>query len=219
MELKDYLPIWNKLTTKHQTQFLNSIQSRHFSKGEHIQNNSMDCSGLILVHRGQLRAYILSNEGKEITLYRLFERDICLFSASCMLNSIQFDVSIQVEKDADVWIIPSLIYKQILEQSAPLANYTNEIMASRFSEVMWLIDQILWKSLDRRLADFLLNEINLEDKMLLNLTHESIANHLGSSREVITRMLRYFQNEGVVKLNRGTIEILDIQKLEKIAEM
>src|SRR5699024_10053988 len=104
-----------------------------------------DCLGLLLIQSGQLRAFILSDEGREITIYRLLDMDICLFSASCMMHSIQFEITIEAEKDTDFWIIPADVYKEIMEQSAPLANYTNEIMAARFSEVMWLIEQILWK--------------------------------------------------------------------------
>lgn len=176
----------------------------------------MDCTGLLLVKSGQLRAYILSDEGREITIYRLFDRDMCLFSASCMMRSIQFDVTIEAEKDTEFWIIPTEIYKSIMEESAPVANYTNELMAARFSDVMWLIEQIMWKSLDKRVASFLLEESSIEESDKLKLTHEAIANHLGTHREVITRMLRYFQSEGMVKLSRGTVTILNKEKLEHL---
>ena len=176
----------------------------------------MDCTGLLLVKSGQLRAYILSDEGREITIYRLFDRDMCLFSASCIMRSIQFDVTIETEKDTELWIIPADTYRSIMEESAPVANYTNELMASRFSDVMWLIEQIMWKSLDKRVASFLLEESSIEESDTLKLTHEAIANHLGTHREVITRMLRYFQSEGIVKLSRGTVMILDKEKLEHL---
>ena len=151
-------------------------------------------------------------------MYRLFERDICLFSASCMMHSIQFDITLSAEKDADVILIPADIYRGIMEKSAPLANYTNEVMASRFSDVMWLIEQIMWKSFDKRLADFLLSEANIEGSNILKITHEEIGNHMGSPREVVTRMLRYFVNEGAVRLSRGTVEIVDESKLANLAE-
>ena len=143
---------------------------------------------------------------------------MCLFSASCIMNSIQFDVMVKAEKDTRVFIIPAKIYKEIMEESAVVANYTNEIMASRFSDVMWLIEQIMWKSLDKRVAGFLTEETVLEGTMKLNLTHETIANHLGTHREVITRMLRYFQDEGMVKLARGMVEVLDSKRLQQLHE-
>ena len=133
------------------------------------------------------------------------------------MNSIQFDITISAEKDTEALVIPAEVYKSIMEVSAPLANYTNEIMASRFSDVVWLIDQIMWKSFDRRLADFLISEANIEGANTLKITHEAIGNHLGSPREVVTRMLKYFVSEGLVKLSRGVIEIIDEKALSKIA--
>ena len=134
------------------------------------------------------------------------------------MHSIQFDITLSAEKDADVILIPADIYRGIMEKSAPLANYTNEVMASRFSDVMWLIEQIMWKSFDKRLAGFLLSEANIEGSNTLKITHEEIGNHMGSPREVVTRMLRYFVNEGAVRLSRGTVEIVDESKLANIAE-
>ena len=214
MDFQDCFPIWNKLTALQQNRILGSLISRKAEKGTIIHNGSMDCTGLLLIKSGLLRAYILSDEGREITIYRLFERDMCLFSASCIMRSIQFEITIEAEKDTELWVIPAEIYKSIMEESAPVANYTNELMATRFSDVMWLIEQILWKSLDKRVASFLLEETSIEGTNELKITHETIANHLGSHREVITRMLRYFQEEGLVKLSRGKITILDIKRLE-----
>lgn len=216
MDFDNYFPVWNKLTAVQKNRILGGLITRKAKKGTIIHNGNTDCTGLILVKSGQLRAYILSDEGREISIYRLFERDMCLFSASCMIRSIQFDITIEAEKDTELWIIPARVYKPIMEESAPLANYTNELMASRFSDVMWLIEQIMWKSLDKRVAAFLLEEASIEGADQLNITHETIANHLGSHREVITRMLRYFQNEGMVKLSRGMVRITDPDKLEEL---
>jgi len=135
-----------------------------------------------------------------------------------MMRSIQFEITIAAEKDTELWVIPVEIYQRIMAESAPVANYTNELMATRFSDVMWLIEQVMWKSLDKRLAQFLLDEAAIEATNRLKITHETIANHLGSHREVMTRMLRYFQNEGMVSLSRGTVEITDAEKLEELCE-
>ena len=216
MDFQSYFPIWSKLNQAQQSRILDSLITRRVEKGTVIHNGSVDCTGLILVKSGQLRAYLLSDEGREITMYRLFDRDMCLFSASCMMHSLQFDITIEAEKDTEFWIIPAEIYKNLMEESAPAANYTNELMATRFSDVMWLIEQIMWKSLDKRVAAFLLEEAAIEGSDQLKITHEAIANHLGSHREVITRMLRYFQNEGMVKLSRGAVTLLDRNGLEKL---
>lgn len=215
MSFEQFFPVWDQLNAAQKNRIRDSLITRQIKKGTMIHNGSMDCTGLLLVEHGQLRAYILSDEGREITLYRLFDRDMCLFSASCIMRSIQFDVTIEAEKDTDLWIIPAEIYKNVMEESAPAANYTNELMASRFSDVMWLMEQIMWKSFDKRLAAFLLEESSIEESTELKITHETIANHLGTHREVVTRMLRYFQSEGMVKLARGTVEITDEEKLRQ----
>lgn len=129
--------------------------------------------------------------------------DICLFSASCMLHSIQFEITVEAEKDTELWIIPANIYKNIMEESAPVANYTNELMASRFSDVMWLMEQIMWKSMDTRIAGFLLEEAAIEGTSELKITHEMIASHLGTHREVGHKNAPYSKMREWIKLSRG----------------
>jgi len=218
MQIQDFFPMWSKLTPAQQDTLTGCAISRTVPGGTLLHNGSADCTGVFLVCSGQLRAYILSEEGREITIYRLFERDLCLFSASCMMRSIQFEIFIQTEKDTRLWLIPVDIYKQLMEQSAPIANFTNEVMASRFSDVMWLIEQIMWKSMDKRIAGFLAEETAIEQTNVLKITHEAIANHLGTHREVVTRMLRYFQAEGMVTLTRGTVTVTDAQKLDWLCQ-
>jgi len=214
MEFRDLFPIWDRLTDAQQSALASAAVLSRVKKGEIVHNGELRCTGVLLVQTGQLRAYILSDEGREITLYRLFDRDLCMLSASCMVNSLQFDITIAAEKDSAVWIIDPGVYKMLMQESAAMANFTNELMATRFSEVMWLVEQIMWKSMDKRVAAFLLEESAIEGTSQLKITHEEIANHLGTHREVVTRMLRYFQGEGMVKLTRGTVEILDEEKLQ-----
>lgn len=218
MELEAFFPgVWDKLTDAQRRALESAASPRRLEAGEQL-SGAGECVGLLAVRSGRLRAYMISDTGREITLYLLFERDICLFSASCVMRGLQFDVSIEAEQPSEVLVVSPEVYKRVMEESAPLANYTNELMASRFSEVMWLVEQILWKSFDRRLAAFLLEESALESSDELRITHERIAAHLGTAREVVTRMLRYFQSEGLVSLSRGTVRIADRQGLEALAE-
>ncbi len=218
MDISHYFPVWGQMNSEERHLLTASTFRRHVDKGTLLHNGSSDCTGLLVVISGQLRSFILSSEGREVTIYRLFERDICLFSASCMMNSIQFEINVEAEKDSELWVIPAEIYKQIMEKSAALANYTNQLMATRFSDVMWLVEQIMWKSQDKRLAAFLLEESALEESNVLKITHDRIASHLGTAREVVTRMLRYFQAEHMVKLSRGSLELTDREKLMQLSE-
>lgn len=216
MELSQCFPIWHKLTPAQQEKLLEVSHPLDVKGGTVIHNGQMDCLGLLLIRSGQLRVYTISEEGREVTLYRLFEMDICLFSASCVMPDVQFEVVIEAEKDTRLWVIPSCLFKNFMDDSALVANYVNQLISSRFSEVMWLMEQLMWKSFDKRLAAFLLEESRLENTCVLKLTHEKIANHMGTAREVVTRMLRYFQGEGLVQLTRGAVELTNPEALENL---
>lgn len=212
-----YFPAWDKLNGEQQRQITESAVLRTAPKGTVLHNGSADCVGLFVLRAGQLRAYVLSDEGKEVTIYRLFDRDVCLFSASCMFSSIQFDIVLEAERETEFWVVPVSVYQQLMASSLAVSNFTNELMAARFSEVMWLMDQILFKNFDARLAAFLLAESNIEGSDSLDITHEKIARHMGTAREVVTRMLKYFHSEGMVALSRGGIRLTDRKKLGALA--
>ena len=218
MDFSTYFPIWDKLTPAQQKKIEDATYYREVPKGMILHSGETNCLGIVLVQSGQLRAYTISSEGREVTLYRLFEMDTCIFTASCTMPNIMFDMVIEVEKDADVMIIPPEVYNAVLMESAPLANYHNQVISSRFSDVMWMMEQIMWKSFDKRLAAFLLEESALENTTVLKITHEKIANHMGTAREVVTRMLKHFQNEGMVKLTRGAIELVDEKRLRELED-
>lgn len=209
--------MWGQLTAQQQQTLTHAAFRRRVFRGELLHGSGQECTGLLVVDEGMLRSYILSDEGREVTVYRLFPRDICLFSAGCMMRNIQFNLMVEAERDSELWVIPAEIYKQVMQTSAPLANYTNELMAARFSDVMWLIEQIMWRSMDKRLASFLLEESALEGADELHMTHDRIAAHLGTAREVITRMLRYLQGEGMVRLQRGAVTLTDPKALAQLA--
>ena len=216
MSFQNHFPIWDQLQPHQQRRLLDSLAFQAVKRGAILRGGSTDCAGLLLIRSGQLRALVYSEEGREITIYRLFDGDMCLFCAPCVISSIHFDVTILAEKDTEFWSIPSQVYQWLMAESTAVSNYTNELMASRFSEVMSRMEQFMWKSMDKRVAAFLLQEAAIEGTRELRITHETIANHLGSHREVITRTLRGFQGAGMVKLSRGMVTILDLKKLDAL---
>ena len=216
METSEVLPIWSKLKPSEQELLKNSVRERKVEAGAEIYSSNQVCMGFVIVESGQLRALLHSNDGKELTLYRLIERDYCIFSASCAIHGLQFDISIVAEKPSSLIVIPTDIIRKLMDESTVFSNFINEIIASRFSEVMWLVEQVVWQSMDERLAEWLINESVLENANTLKVTHETIANHLGTAREVITRLLRYFQSEGIISLSRGEITILNRERLRKL---
>ena len=216
-DFANYFPIWEKMTASQQERLVSVTEFQKVKKGTVLHDGSPDCLGMLLVKSGQLRAYLLSEEGREVTICRFFEMDICLFSASCVMPNMQYDIFIEAEKDTELWVIPACLYQNLMDESLAISNYSHNLITNHFSDVMWLMEQIMWKSFDKRLAQFLIEESALEDAMSLKITPEKIANHMGTAREVVTRMLRYFQGEGMVRLTRGTVELTDEKALSKLA--
>lgn len=216
-DFASYFAVWDQLTPSQQEHLLQTTVFQQVKKGTILHGGQEDCLGLILVCRGQLRAYLLSEEGREVTICRFFDRDVCLFTAACVLPNMMFDVFIEAEKDTALWVVPACLFQNLSQESLPIANYSRDLITHHFSQLMWLMEQIMWKSFDKRLAKFLVEESAVENTHALKITHEKIANHMGTAREVVTRMLRYFQEEGMLRLTRGTVELLDLPRLKRLA--
>ena len=209
-------PFWEGLTDWDRNTFLHSSQKVKFSKGATVHDGG-ECTGVILIKSGVLRLYLLSDEGKEVTLYRLFPGEMCIFSASCVLDSITFDGFIDAEGDSECVVVGGCAYEGVWQKSDAVKIFTYETALSRFSDVMWVIEQIHFMSMDKRLAIFLYEEITRIDTDTVRLTHALIAKYMGSAREVVTRMLRYFANEGIVELSRKGVKVIDKKRLKELA--
>lgn len=209
------LKFWDKLTDSQKQLLLNNITAVHYEKGTRIHSGGDDCIGVILIKKGGLRIYMLSDEGKEITLYRLHDNEISILSASCILDNITFDVHVDAEEDSEVLIIDAALYQQICKQNIYAENFTDKLVIDAFSDVMWAMEQILFMSFDKRLAIFLTDEINRNQSDTIELTHEQIAKYIGSAREVVSRMLKYFAQEGIVELSRKGVKVIDRKKLKE----
>ena len=213
---RENFPFWDELSETEQDTFMNSSQYISFRKGTNIHNGN-ECTGIILIRSGSLRLYILSDEGKEITLYRLFPGEMCMLSASCVLNNITFDVFVDSEENSECIIVGGCAYAALAERCDAAKIFALETALSRFSDVMWVMQQILFMSMDKRLAIFLLDEVSKSGSDTVRLTHEQIAKYMGSAREVVTRMLKYFSSEGIVELSRGGIKVTDLKRLRSLA--
>ena len=209
-------PFWDKLSEADKETFIGSSVKVNFKRGTNIHDGNR-CTGIILIKSGSLRLYLLSDEGKEITLYRLFPGDMCMLSASCVLETITFDVFVDSEEDSECIVVGGCAYEDLARRMADAKIFALETALSRFSDVMWVMQQILFMSMDKRLAIFLLDEISKSGGDIINLTHEQIAKYMGSAREVVSRMLKYFATEGIVEVSRGGIKVKSKQKLRDLA--
>lgn len=211
-----HFDFWKHLSEIEKDTVLNNTSLQSYSKGTNLYNADSDCLGVVLIKSGELRTYILSEDGREITLYRLTQGDVCVLSASCILNSITFDVHIDTEMDTELYLLNISTFSKLCEQNVYIENYAYKLSSERFSDVMWAMEQILFMRFDKRLAIFLLDEMNKNNSSDISMTQEQIAKYTGSAREVVSRMLKNFQNQGIVELTRGQIHISDKEKLREL---
>ena len=213
---REIFPFWNEISKSDRDFICQNSFALTYPKGAGIHDGN-ECSGVIFVRSGSLRLYMMSEEGREITLYRLHKGDMCMLSASCVLQTITFDVFVNAEENSECYVIGGPAFAEISARNPQVRIFALETAVSRFSDVMWVIQQILFMSMDKRLAIFLADESARTNSDTITLTHEQIARYMGSAREVVSRMLKYFANEGIVEASRGGIKILDKKRLRKLA--
>ena len=210
------LPFWPSLSERERDMVRRSAVLRRYEKGALIHDGGNECLGMLLLLSGEIRTYLLSDEGREVTLYRLYAGDVCVLSASCVISQITFDTQISAQQETEVLIIPASIVAALREEDLSLRCLLYELATQRFSDVMWAMQQILFKSLDRRLATFLLAEAERTGSSTIRMTHEQIAQHISSAREAVARMLKSFSEDGLVALRRGEIVLRDVDGLMKL---
>lgn len=212
-ELQKVFPFWENLNQEEQALVAESIVSRKMQKGESMHRGCGECSGIVYVAKGQLRVYIISEEGREVTLYRVHTGDLCVLSASCLMDAIVFDVLIEAVEETELIVLPSPVLNGIMEKNPLVELSLYRTATERFSDVMWTMQQILFMGADKRVAHFLWDEMAKTGETTIRLTHDEVARFIGSAREVVSKVLKYFAEEGAVALSRGKIEIIDKGKL------
>lgn len=213
---REIFPFWDETAQEDRDYICQSSYVITYPKGKNIHDGD-ECSGVILVRSGSLRLYMMSDEGRDITLYRLHRGDMCMLTASCVLSAITFDVFVDVEEDSECFVIGGPAFAAVADRNPRIKIFALETAVSRFSDVMWVMQQILFMSMDRRLAIFLIDESARTGSDVIALTHGQIARYMGSAREVVSRMLKYFVNEGIVEVSRRGIKILDRKRLRSLA--
>ncbi|MBQ8787477.1 MAG: Crp/Fnr family transcriptional regulator [Oscillospiraceae bacterium] len=213
---KESFPFWDSISEDEREFICKHSVAVSYLKGTTIHDGT-ECSGIFFVRSGCLRVYIMSEEGKAVTLYRLHAGDMCMLAASCVLQAVTFDVFIDVEEDSECYIVNGNAFAEVSENNPDVKIFALELAVTRFSDVMWVMQQILFMSMDKRLAIFLSDECARTGSDVVNLTHEQIAKYMGSAREVVSRTMKYFSNEGIVEASRKGVKILDKSKLRELA--
>ena len=210
------LSFWKDLTETQKQMLRMHTAEEKYEKGVLLHIDGGECAGVQIVKEGQVRVYITSPGGGEITLYRLVEGDVSILSASCMMKGMDISLDMMMESDAVLCTIPKDVYKKLNDANAAVKDYTMEMVSERFSDVMWLFNQYVFSNAASRLAGAILEHRALAGTDKFAITHDVLARDMGTAREVVTRLLKQFQTEGYVRLSRGYIEVLNARALEKI---
>ena len=188
-------PFWDDLTPDEQTMLCRATRPVRYQKGERVHSPVENCVGILLLRSGQLRAYLLSEDGRDITLYRLFKGEVCILSASCVMDEVNFDLYIDAEEDTEAYCIGAGTFRRLMQENVYVRSYAY-----------------------RRLAIFLTDELAKTGGDTLRMTHDQIARYMGSAREVVSRLLKYFAQEGMVRLSRGGVTVLNKDRLRQLAQ-
>lgn len=217
-ELEEVFPFIRGLDEGEKDRIIDNSRSRSFKKGDMVHEGESGCTGVIGILQGRVKTFMLSAKGKEVALFRLLPKDSCILSASCMMSNIVFDVHVSAEEDSRILVVDPDYFEDLTKRSPEADKFRNDIISMRFSEVMWLVEQVMFKRMDQRIAGFLLDMMNITETSEIQLSHQEIADNLGTAREVVSRILKYFEKGGIIKISRKTIEVLDLDRLKEIAE-
>ena len=214
--LEKHAQFWGLLSEQERALVVENTSCKKYEKGKNLFSTGRECLGLVVVKSGKLRIYTVSEDGREVTFCRLETGDVCMLTAGCAVHSTSVDVVVDVENSSEICIVSPQCISNLIEQNARLESFLLRAAISKLTEIIWGLQQILFMSMDKRLAGFLVDESTRLASDDIRLTHEQIAKYVGSAREVVSRMLKYFEQEGSVKLQRGSIQIIDRDKLEAI---
>lgn len=207
---------WSHLSDDEKNDMSTNAAERSYSGGSMIFDSASECLGLVYVISGSLRTYMMSDEGKEVTLFRLAKGDCCILSASCVIKEISFDSYMTAEEDSKLMIINAGTVSRLSMQNIYFRCFTYELATKRFSSAMKTMDNLLFMKLEGRLASFLLSEFERTGMREIKMTHEQVAQYINSAREVVARTLKRFSQDGLVDVKRGVIILKDLDGLKSI---
>ena len=210
------LPFWEDLTERQRQNIQENTVKNLCPKKTRLHFGGGECAGVQIIDTGRVRVFITSPGGGDITLFRLLDGDVSILSAACMLNGMDVELDMEMETDCVIYTIPKQIYRKLYDESSAVKDYTMEMISEKFSDIMWLFNQFVFSNVASRIAGALLEHRAIEGGDELRLTDEDNAKDAGTAREVVTRILKQFQADGLVKLTRGKVTVIDAGKLGRI---
>lgn len=214
--LKQTLPFFSELNDEQAKYLFTNTRAVSALAGETVHGSLEECLGIVAVQSGRLRAFMLSPEGRELTLYFMGPGSLTMLAASCILENASLPVYLSAEEGSCICIIAPGAYNRLRAALPAIEHYTSEVIGSNFSQTMRAIESTVFLSVEQRLAMLLLQQSAFEQSLTLHITQEALARHLGTAREVVTRLLKGFSEQGLVELFRGGLTLLKTDELDAI---
>lgn len=211
------IPFWNDLNQEDKKMIESSAVVKHYEAGQSIHgrcDGGDSCLGFVYVLTGDIRTYVVSPEGREITIFKMKAGDYCVLAASCVLSRIKQETQMVALAETDLLIIPAPVLAKLVAKNTEIKAISYELATEKLSSVMSVFEEILFVPLETRLATYLVNQCEATGSTVLKTTQEKVAQDINSVREVVARELNRFAKRGIVSLKRGSIIINDIEQLE-----
>ena len=209
---------WSQLDEPSKIDFLSQSQEVSLSAGKYICLEGDLCNYLPLVISGSVRVYKIGESGREITLYHLEKGDSCIMTASCIMSQKEFPAFAVAETEVQAIVIPAKTIRQWVTQNPIWQEYVFGLLSQRLVNVIEIVEEVAFRRMDYRIASYLVQNTDSKTKNI-KITHEVIAQELGSSREVVSRILKTFEKQGLISLSRGKIQIDNCHELQAIARL
>lgn len=212
--LSKLIPFFNNVSSEIELEFNKNSVAKIIPKGQFIAMEGEDCNYLPIVKSGIVRVYKLSPNGNEITLYRINPGESCILTISCLLSEKKFPAIAFTESETEVLIIDSRNIKSWINKYEIWRKFIFNYMSSTIFKVLALLESSAFNRTESRLIDFLINE-SIEQGTTISFTHQKIASELGTSREVVSRILKDLEARKLLHLSRGSIQIRQIEALKR----
>jgi CRP/FNR family transcriptional regulator len=208
-------PFLADLSAAGRARFSDAVQRRTFSDKHPFLHEGDACRSLLFVESGALRVFKTGEQGREITLYRVRAGELCLLSVSSLLANTPYTASVAASGSTVAWELPGDVFRALHANEPALQQLVATQLHRLLADVMALVSEVAFKRVDERLAAWLLDEAN--GAGAVQTTHEKLAQHLGTAREVVSRLLENLRDDGLVQVERGLVRLVDRRALGEMA--
>ena len=210
------LAFWDRLSPEEQERVERSAHSVRYGAGQMIWSGELDCLGILMIRSGVVRLFLSSQDGREATIARMTDGEVCTLTASCTMPTTEFNIRVQAESEVEALVIPALCLSSLVRENLYVENFLYRSATQHFAHVLEAVEQMLFFSLEQRVAAHLLDEAARLGTDTLRVTQEQEAQAIGSAREAVTRTLKKLAAAGAVEVFRGGVRLTDKRALYRL---